>query len=207
MIEAKHITHRYQREIALDDVNLQVQSGEFMAVTGASGSGKSTLLAILSTLLRPTEGSVFFSGVDIASLKTLDTLRRETIGFVFQFHYLINYLTVAENVKLASPTASSADIDSKLEALDILELRDCHPYEISGGQRQRAAIARAIINEPEVLFADEPTGNLDSTNSKRVYEIFRALCDQGSTVILATHDQRILEIADRSIEVRDGRLL
>jgi lipoprotein-releasing system ATP-binding protein len=207
MIEAKNITHRYQREIALADVNLQVQSGEFLAVTGASGSGKSTLLAILSTLLRPTEGSVFFSGADIASLKTLDTLRRETIGFVFQFHYLINYLTVSENVKLASPTASSSDVDSKLEALDILELRDRHPDEISGGQRQRAAIARAIINEPEVLFADEPTGNLDSTNSKRVYEIFRALCDQGSTVVLATHDQRISEIADRSIEVRDGRLL
>jgi lipoprotein-releasing system ATP-binding protein len=207
MIEAKNITHRYQREIALADVNLQVQSGEFLAVTGASGSGKSTLLAILSTLLRPTEGSVFFSGADIASLKTLDTLRRETIGFVFQFHYLINYLTVSENVKLASPTASSSDVDSKLEALDILELRDRHPDEISGGQRQRAAIARAIINEPEVLFADEPTGNLDSTNSKRVYEIFRALCDQGSTVVLATLDLRISEIADRSIEVRDGRLL
>ncbi|MBW2713442.1 MAG: ABC transporter ATP-binding protein [Deltaproteobacteria bacterium] len=207
MIEARNITHCYQEEAALSDVSLRVNAGEFLAVTGTSGSGKSTLLAILSTLLQPTSGEVLLNGTRIASIKNLDPLRRKEIGFVFQFHYLINYLTLSENIKLAGVNSSIAEIDSLLDSLDILELKDCYPNQISGGQRQRAAIARALINRPSILFADEPTGNLDSKNSARVYEIFRKLCDQGSTLVLATHDQRIAKIADRSIEVQDGRLL
>jgi len=207
MIEARNITHRYQTDVALSDVSLQINPGEFLAVTGASGSGKSTLLAILSTLLKPTSGEVIFSGTKISSMKNLDALRRKEIGFIFQFHYLINYLTIFENIRLACPKCPAADIESVLESLDILELKNSYPNQVSGGQRQRAAIARALINQPRVLFADEPTGNLDSTNSSRVYEIFRKLCDQGSTLVLATHDQRISEIADRTIEVKDGRIL
>jgi putative ABC transport system ATP-binding protein len=207
MIEARHITHRYETDVALSDVSLQIHPGEFLAVTGASGSGKSTLLAILSTLLKPTSGEVIFSGTKISSMKNLDELRRKDIGFIFQFHYLINYLTIFENIRLACPNCPDTDIESVLDSLDILELKDSYPNQVSGGQRQRAAIARALINQPRVLFADEPTGNLDSTNSSRVYEIFRKLCDQGSTLVLATHDQRISEIADRTIEVKDGRIL
>ncbi len=207
MIEARHITHRYETDVALSDVSLQINPGEFLAVTGASGSGKSTLLAILSTLLKPTSGEVLFSGANISSMKNLDELRRKDIGFIFQFHYLINYLTLFENIRLACPNCPATDIESVLDSLDILELKNSYPNQVSGGQRQRGAIARALINKPRVLFADEPTGNLDSTNSSRVYEIFRKLCDTGSTLVLATHDQRISEIADRTIEVEDGRIL
>jgi len=206
VLESCHVSHYYGTERALCDVNLRVAKGEFVSIVGASGGGKSTLLSILSTLLRPTEGEVLLAGASITSLANLDHVRRTQIGFVFQFHYLIGYLTVFENVEIAAVDHHAERIDEVLEALDIAPIRNKYPDAISGGQRQRAAIARAIINEPKILFADEPTGNLDSKNSTKVYEIFRKLCDQGATLVVATHDPRISEVADRLVELEDGRI-
>jgi len=206
VLESRHVSHYYGTELALRDVSLHVAEGEFVSIVGASGGGKSTLLSILSTLLRPTKGEVLLAGTNIASLANLDHVRRTQIGFVFQFHYLIDYLTVFENIELAAVERNTERIDAVIDSLDIGRIRNKYPDAISGGQRQRAAIARAIINEPKVIFADEPTGNLDSKNSTNVYGIFRKLCDQGATLVVATHDPRISKVADRSIELKDGRI-
>jgi len=206
MIKVTNITHFYEKDLALNNINLEIPKGEFLAIVGESGSGKSTLLSVISTLLKPTKGDVFFENINISDITNIDSFRQKNIGFIFQFHYLINYLTVKENIQIANELCLDEEIIELLELLNIEEIIDKYPNEISGGQRQRVAIARAFINNPKVIFADEPTGNLDSKNSKNVFKIFRKLAKKGTTIIVATHDLKLAAKADKILEVKDGEL-
>lgn len=207
MINIKNVSHNYGNDIALRDISLAIKKGEFVALNGESGSGKSTLLSILSTLLKPTSGEMFFDGMNYNDIKDIDLFRQKNIGFIFQFHYLINYLTVKENIQIADEKASDSEIYEILSLLNIYDMVNRFPNEISGGQRQRVAIARALINKPKVIFADEPTGNLDSKNSQNVFDIFRGLALGGTTIVVATHDKYLASQSDKIYEVKDGRIL
>ncbi|MDN5054927.1 ABC transporter ATP-binding protein [Aliarcobacter butzleri] len=206
MIKALNLTHYYNKDLALENVNLQINKGEFICLVGESGSGKSTLLSLLSTLLKQTSGQLFFEGKNYKDIEDIDSFRRTNIGFIFQFHYLINYLTVKENIKLAKEKATHEEIYNLLKILKIENLIDKYPNEISGGQKQRVAIARALINRPKVIIADEPTGNLDSKNSLNVFEIFKKLSESGTTIIVATHDKDLAKFANKIYEVKDGKI-
>ena len=197
---------------ALEDVDLTVEAGEFVAVVGPSGSGKSTMLNTLGLLDTPTAGDVLLDGEEVSDLddETRTGLRKEYIGFVFQDFYLIQTLTATENVLL--PTVYDADREAEERAEDLLErvgLGDRlghRPTELSGGQKQRVAIARSLINEPEVLLADEPTGNLDTDTGRQVLGEFERVCAAGVAVVAVTHDELVTEYADRTVELIDGRL-
>lgn len=206
MIRANNITHIYNQDKALNNINLEIRKGEFVAITGESGSGKSTLLSILSTLLKPTSGELIFEGQNYKDIQNIDMFRQHNIGFIFQFHYLINYLNVKENIKIANENASDEKIDELLSLLHIEKLGSRFSNEISGGQRQRVAIARALVNNPKVIFADEPTGNLDSNNSQNVFDIFKHLQKSGTTIVVATHDKKLARQANTIYEVNDGQL-
>ena len=206
MIKVSNLTHYYNKDLALQNINLEIKKGEFVAIIGESGSGKSTLLSILSTLLKPTSGDVFFEATNYKEIKDIDSFRKNSIGFIFQFHYLINYLSVKENILLANEKATNEDIYNLLKSLHIENLMNKYPNEISGGQRQRVAIARALINNPKVIFADEPTGNLDSKNSLNVFELFKNLTSKGTTIIVATHDKALANLANKIYEVKDGKI-
>ncbi len=206
MITLKDVSKKYDRDFALKNVNLNIKKGSFVAITGESGSGKTTLLSILSTLLKPNSGEIVFEDTEYKEIKNIDKFRQENIGFVFQFHYLINYLNVKENILLANEKASDKEIDELLTILEIQKLKNYYPNEISGGQRQRVAIARALINRPKVIFADEPTGNLDSKNSLNVFNLFKSLSNNGVTIVVATHDKELAKLADITLEVKDGQL-
>ncbi len=201
MIRAQNISHYYGSDTALEGINLEIQRGEFVALFGESGSGKSTLLSILSTLLTPSSGSVEYD----APITNLDTFRRGQVGFIFQFHYLLNYLTIRENIALAA--REPARIDPLLATLGIDDIADKYPDAISGGQRQRGAIARAVVNRPKYIFADEPTGNLDSKNGKIVFDFLKNMSLEGSTVVVATHTKEILPYCDREIHLGDGKIV
>ena len=197
---------------ALRDVDLTVEAGEFVAVVGPSGSGKSTMLNTLGLLDTPTAGDVFLDGEEVSDLDdgTRTDLRKEYIGFVFQDFYLIPTLTATENVLL--PTVYDADREAEERATDLLRrvgLGDRlghRPTELSGGQKQRVAIARSLVNEPEVLLADEPTGNLDTGTGRQVLEEFERVCAEGVAVVAVTHDKLVTEYADRTVELVDGHL-
>jgi putative ABC transport system ATP-binding protein len=197
---------------ALRDVDLTVEAGEFVAVVGPSGSGKSTMLNTLGLLDTPTAGDVFLDGEEVSDFDdgTRTDLRKEYIGFVFQDFYLIPTLTATENVLL--PTVYDADREAEARAEDLLErvgLGDRlghRPTELSGGQKQRVAIARSLVNEPEVLLADEPTGNLDTGTGRQVLEEFERVCAEGVAVVAVTHDELVTEYADRTVELVDGHL-
>ena len=206
MIKVKNLTHYYNNDKALENINLEISKGEFVCLVGESGSGKSTLLSIVSTLLKPTKGELFFENLNYKNIKDIDDFRKTNIGFIFQFHYLINYLTVKENIKLANEKATDNEIHNLLKILRIENLSNKYPNEISGGQRQRVAIARALINKPKVIIADEPTGNLDSKNSLNVFEIFKKLSQEQVTIIVATHDKNLAQIANKIYEVKDGKI-
>lgn len=207
IIEASNLNHNYNGDIALKDINLQINEGEFICLIGESGSGKTTLLSLLSTLLKPVSGQLKFEDSNYLDIKNIDNFRQKNIGFIFQFHYLINYLNNFENIKLANEEATEEEINTLLELLDIKELAIKFPNEISGGQRQRVAIARALINTPKVLFADEPTGNLDSKNAKIVFDLFKKLSSEGMTIVVATHNKELANTADKIYEVKDGQLV
>jgi lipoprotein-releasing system ATP-binding protein len=207
MIKVTNLSHYYNKDLALEDINLEIKKGEFASIIGESGSGKSTLLSILSTLLKPSSGKIVYEDINYKDIKNIDDFRRENIGFIFQFHYLINYLSVKENINLANKKASKQEILELLKSLGIDNLIDKYPNEISGGQRQRVAIARAMINNPKVIFADEPTGNLDSKNSLNVFELFSTLAKKGTTIIVATHDKNLALKTDITYEVKDGKLI
>ena len=207
ILQAGGITHYYKNDLALDNVNFEANSGEFIAIVGESGSGKSTLLSILSSLLRPSKGELFFEGKAYTLIKDIDAFRQKEVGFIFQFHYLIGYLTILENIKLAAIHKKSSYIDTLFEQCGIEAIKHKYPDEISGGQRQRAAIVRALVNTPKIIFADEPTGNLDSRNSQTIYELFKTLSKSGTTIIIATHDRHVSEYTDKIIEVTDGKIL
>lgn len=206
MIKIKNLSHYYNNDKALENINLEINKGDFICLVGESGSGKSTLLSIISTLLKPTKGELFFEDLNYKNIKDIDDFRRINIGFIFQFHYLINYLTVIENIKLANEKSTTDEIYNLLKILGIDDLANKYPNEISGGQRQRVAIARALINKPKVIIADEPTGNLDSKNSLNVFEIFKKLSQEKVTVIVATHDKNLAQIANKIYEVKDGKI-
>ena len=206
MMTITNLTHYYNKDLALENINLEIKSGEFIAIIGESGSGKSTLLSILSTLLKPTSGDIVYEGTNYKDIKNIDDFRKNNIGFIFQFHYLINYLSVKENINLANEKASKEEIFDLLKLLGIENLIDKYPNEISGGQRQRVAIARALINNPKIIFADEPTGNLDSKNSLNVFELFKTFANKGTTIIVATHDKSLAELANKIYEVKDGKI-
>lgn len=207
MIKISAVSHFYGSEQVLYDLSLEIKKGEFVFLSGDSGSGKSTLLSILSTLLKPSSGELFVDGIKMCEIANIDLFRQEKIGFVFQFHYLINYLSVYENIALAAKENSRENIDKILEKLGILELSSRYPNEISGGQRQRVAVARAFINRPKIIFADEPTGSLDSKNSKIVYELLKEASTDGATVVVASHDMGISDYATKIIRMSDGKIL
>jgi putative ABC transport system ATP-binding protein len=200
---------------ALDKVTLEIQTGEFVVIEGPSGSGKSTLLQLLGALDTPTSGSLTFEGRDVARLGERDLTRHRSrdIGFVFQAFNLIPTLTAAENVEIAMVPAGLDRKDRRQRALKLLlqvglASRSGHlPSRLSGGEQQRVAIARALANEPRVILADEPTGNLDSTTAEEIVGLLRKLADeQGVTVIVVTHAQEIARHATRRIRLRDGHL-
>ncbi len=204
MIVATGIHHKYGKETALRDIDIHIAQGSFVALTGESGSGKSTLLSILSTLLRPTRGEVRIFGKNSKEVGNIDHFRKETIGFVFQMHYLIRYLRIRQNITLAAQKKDQEYIDTLIRYLGIEDIQHKFPHEVSGGQRQRAAIARAMANRPKVVFADEPTGSLDSKNSQKVFALLRDIADKGTTVVVATHDTAIMDFADCIYRVEDG---
>jgi putative ABC transport system ATP-binding protein len=215
VVQAQEITRRYGEGDtaveALRGCSLDVNHGELTAVMGPSGSGKSTLMHILAGLDRPTSGRVLLDGTDIAELNDNDLtkLRRRHIGFVFQFFNLLPMLTAEENIvlplELAGRKLDKAWIDEVIGKLGLDDRRKHRPSELSGGQQQRVAIARALISKPTVIFADEPTGNLDSTTSAEILELLRqAVSDYGQTTVMVTHDANAAAIADRVFFLADG---
>lgn len=198
---------------ALKNVNLSVNKGEFVAIVGASGSGKSTLLHLLGGLDRPTSGEVIIDGESIYGYKEnkLAIFRRRKVGFIFQFFNLIPVLDVEENISLPSlmdnEKIDRKYIDEIIEILGLKERKNHLPSELSGGQQQRVSIGRALANKPSIIFADEPTGNLDSKNSKEVIELLRFTANKyNQTLILITHDTKIASMADRIITIEDGEI-
>ncbi len=202
---------------ALDDVTLEIAAGEFVAITGPSGSGKSTLLNLIGTLDRPTSGRVVVDGVDVGTLRgnALADFRRERIGFVFQMFHLVPTLTALENVMLPLvPYRRGLKFRLEERARELLEAvglgdRLHHlPGQLSGGEQQRVAVARALINTPKVILADEPTGNLDSQAGAEIVALLRQLNrERGVTVLVATHNEAVAQAADRILRLRDGRLV
>lgn len=204
MITARNLEHFYAHEKVLRGIDADIEPGKFVAIVGESGSGKTTLLSILSTLLQPTSGSVAYDGKPLSEWGNIDAFRRRHIGFVFQFHYLISYLTLRENIALAALAEFQSEIDPLMARLGIDRFAKRYSDEVSGGERQRAAIARALINRPSVVFADEPTGNLDTKNALGVYELFAEFSRDGTTFVVASHDKKIADFADTIIEMEDG---
>src|SRR5216117_1249314 len=217
-VAASDLTRRYgsgdTSVDALRGVSLEVKHGHLTAVMGPSGSGKSTLMHILAGLDKPTYGTLIIQGLDITELddSKLTKLRRKHIGFVFQFFNLLPMLTAEENVTLplaiAGETPDRAWVDELLDSLGLAERRNHRPAELSGGQQQRVAIGRALVSKPTVMFADEPTGNLDSTTSEEILKLLRAAVDNyGQTTVMVTHDARAAAIADHILFLADGLIV
>jgi putative ABC transport system ATP-binding protein len=199
--------------VALDQVDLGVQKGEYIAIMGRSGSGKTTLLNLLAGLDRPTSGTIWLSGERIDQLgeTQLAKLRRRKVGFVFQFYNLIPTLTAGENVELPLRLAGKrrkvrATATTMMAGLGVDAKRDIAPSLLSGGEQQRVALARALVNQPDIVFADEPTGNLDSLAAKDVIFLLKEIHRRGQTLVVVTHDGRVAAAADRVISIRDGRI-
>jgi putative ABC transport system ATP-binding protein len=200
---------------ALKDVSLAVKPGEYVVITGESGAGKSTLLTILGGLQVPSEGKVAIKGTDLSSLSAdgLADFRRETIGFVFQAYHLLPYLTARENVMVPmSPLALSgkkkaARVDALLASVGLSGKEERLPFQLSGGECQRVAIARSLVHGPPILLADEPTGNLDSATGEKILDLFTDLNRQGKTVLMVTHNRQNLKRATRAVRLKDGQLV
>jgi len=211
---SKSYTHGSREVVALDDVNLDVRQGESLAVMGPSGSGKSTLLGILGCLDRPTRGDYVLDSVAVSSLddRELSRVRNRSIGFVFQSFHLIPQLNVIENVETpllygAVPASEWRErVMSCLERVGLVQRADHRPSELSGGEAQRVAVARALVTEPSILLADEPTGNLDSATGEEIAGLLDSLHREGRTVVVVTHNERLARRAERLIRLRDGRI-
>ena len=219
LIITKDASKEYHRGrevvIAVKNVSLEIKEGEFLAVVGPSGCGKTTLLNLLSGLDSPSSGKVILDGIDttIIDERLFPKLRREKVGFVFQDFNLVQDMTAVENVMapLLPTEMKTKDIETKalemLRAVDLLERKDHRARELSGGEMQRVAIARALINKPKVIFADEPTGNLDSKTGKDILNLLKTLNqEQGTTIVLVTHNEELREYASRVIHMRDGKI-
>ncbi len=218
LVELRNVSKIYHlggEEIrALDDVSLDIEAGEFISIIGPSGSGKSTLMHILGCLDSPTQGTIQLDGVMIqdASSRELATMRNRKIGFVFQFFNLLPKLNVLQNVELPMIYSGVSGKERReramaaLSAVDMANRARHRPSQLSGGQQQRAAIARALVNSPRIIFADEPTGNLDSHTGEAILNLFRKLSTEGRTIVLVTHDPEIAAVTPRRIEIRDGKI-
>jgi putative ABC transport system ATP-binding protein len=212
LLEMKDISKVYGSLHALQHINLSVPQGEWLAIMGPSGSGKTTMMNIIGCMDKPSSGSVFLDGVNISreSAGNLTTLRRDKIGLIFQQFHLVNYLTALENVMVAQYYHSMPDEKEALAALERVGLasRAKHlPSQLSGGEQQRVCIARALINYPMLILADEPTGNLDEANEQIVIDIFKQLHAEGSTIIVVTHDPEVAEDAERTVVLEHGRIV
>jgi putative ABC transport system ATP-binding protein len=218
LVELRNVSKIYrlgEEEIrALDDVTLDIEVGEFISIIGPSGSGKSTLMHILGCLDSPSKGTIQLDGVMIekASSRQLAAIRTRKIGFVFQFFNLLPKLNVVQNVELPMIYSGVSGRERRQRALEALNMVDLanrakhRPSQLSGGQQQRVAIARALVNSPRIIFADEPTGNLDSHTGDAILSLFRKLSQEGRTIILVTHDPEIAAVTPRRIEIRDGKI-
>jgi putative ABC transport system ATP-binding protein len=219
LIELREVTKRYkvgEQEInALAGIDLDIKQGEYAAIIGPSGSGKSTLMHLLGCLDTPSSGTMKIDNIDVsrASKNRLAELRNQKIGFVFQAFNLLNKFNVLQNVELPMIYSNVPARERRRKALTAIERVGLAqriqntPLQLSGGQMQRVAIARALVNDPKIIFADEPTGNLDSTTGATILEMFRELSEQGSTIVLVTHDSNIASKAPRRIEIHDGKII
>ena len=211
LLELKNISKIYGDLKALDNVSIHVDKGEWVAVMGPAGSGKSTMRNSIGCMDKPTLGEVLLDGVDIAreSSKKLTDIRRDKIGLIFQQFHMVNYLTAVENVMVSQYYHSMPDEQEALEALGRVGLRErAHhlPSQLSGGEQQRVCVARALINHPELILADEPTGNLDEANENIVLDLFARLHAEGTTLIVVTHDPEVAEAAQRTIVLEHGKV-
>jgi len=212
LLELRHVSKAYNEKVlALDDVNLTVEKGEWLAVMGPSGSGKSTMLNILSSLLKPSSGQVLYKGKEIGQLSksAVAKFRREDIGLVFQHYMLIPNLTVEENIQLGSKyAAEAADLEELASLLGIEKLLNKYPHQLSGGEQQRVCLARAVIKKPTILFCDEATGALDSENSKNIIVLLHAIKQSyGTSILFTTHNREIARTADRILLLEDGHIV
>ncbi len=212
LLEFRNVSKIYGDLHALDKVNFKVEQGEWVSIMGPSGSGKSTMMNIIGCMDKPSEGEVFIDGEEISKkpAKVLTGIRRDKIGLIFQQFHLVNYLTALENVMLSQYYHSIPDEKEALEALERVGLADRAkhlPSQLSGGEQQRVCVARALINHPEIILADEPTGNLDDANEEIVVDLFRKLHAEGTTLIVVTHDPEVGEVAQRRILLRNGRIV
>lgn len=212
ILELKNVSKIYGNLKALADINLSVNAGDWVSIMGPSGSGKTTMINIIGCMDTPSTGSVILDGVDISreNAANLTRIRRDKIGLIFQQFHLISYLTAVENVMVAQYYHSMPDEEEALEALAKVGLADRArhlPAQLSGGEQQRVCIARALINSPQILLGDEPTGNLDEENEGIVVDIFRRLHDEGVTIIVVTHDPEVGDVAQRKIVLEHGRVI
>lgn len=216
MIIAKNIHKAYKELEILKGVDLEINSGEVVSIVGSSGAGKTSLLSILGTLDRPNAGELFYDGQDVFKWndKKLSAFRNQNIGFVFQFHQLLPEFTALENVCIPAWIAGKGRKETELRAMELLDtfnLKDRvqhKPSELSGGEQQRVAVARALINKPRVVLADEPSGNLDSENARELHQLFFKLRKElNQTFVIVTHNAELAEMADRKLQMKDGKIL
>jgi lipoprotein-releasing system ATP-binding protein len=216
MIELNNITKSFGTLQVLRGINLQINQGEVVAIVGPSGAGKTTLLQIMGTLDKPDGGKVFIQGKDVFRLSgsKLSKFRNEHIGFVFQFHQLLPEFTALENIMIPAMIGGASRGEARKRAMELLqfmkltERADHKPNELSGGEKQRVAVARALVNKPDVIFADEPSGSLDTQNKEDLHRLFFELRDQmGQTFVIVTHDEGLAAMADRTIHICDGVII
>jgi lipoprotein-releasing system ATP-binding protein len=216
MIRTNGITKAYGDLKVLKGIDIRVEAREVVSIVGASGAGKTTLLQIIGTLDRPDNGSIFYNGSDIGRLKgkALASFRNNNIGFVFQFHQLLPEFTALENVCIPSFIAGKGKIEAEKKAAELLgflnlsDRLEHKPSELSGGEQQRVAVARALINNPSVILADEPSGNLDTENKNELHKLFFKLRDTfGQTIIIVTHDRQLAGMSDRILQIKDGLII
>lgn len=216
MIKAEGLIKKYNSLEVLKGVDLEIQAGEVVSIVGASGAGKSTLLHILGTLDKPNQGSIFFQGQALHKFsdKQLAQFRNQHIGFIFQFHNLLPEFTALENVCIPAFILKTNKEEAEKRGMELLTRLGLHdrashkPNQLSGGEQQRVAVARALMNQPDVIFADEPSGNLDSRNARELHELFFDLRKEfGQTFVIVTHNEELAKMADRQLVMRDGKVV
>lgn len=216
MIHGIGLSKSYGNLEVLKSVDISINAGEIVSITGPSGAGKSTLLQLLGTLDMPKNGSITYDGIEVSSLsaKNLANFRNQNIGFIFQFHHLLPEFTALENVCMPAFINGISKRDAEVRAKELLSMLglgdrlEHKPNELSGGEQQRVAVARALMNKPKIIFADEPSGNLDTENANELHHLFLKLRDEfGQTFVIVTHNQELADMADRCIQMKDGQVM